>query len=241
MENDVYLTMDRIERDHWWFRGRRVIVESLLKRTHLPGRRILDVGCGTGGNLALLSGFGDVLGIEPNPLARERAKTKAHCQVKDGYLPDGLDVEDGSMALISMFDVLEHIKEDKLTLESLHRKLSGEGVLFLTIPAYGFLFSEHDRRHHHVRRYTRAQVKELLRSSGFTLEYISYFNTLLFPLAVFQRIFLEKIFKKKLAADELPSRPVNMFFFNIMAFERHVLPWLRFPFGLSIVAVARKK
>lgn len=118
MEERVYRQMALIEESHWWFVGRQRIVSGLLGNLHLPKRaRILEVGCGTGGNTEMLQSFGEVVSIEPNETARALAAAKGRSKVLDGALPNRLPDDLGQFDLVVALDVLEHIDEDRESLQ----------------------------------------------------------------------------------------------------------------------------
>lgn len=243
MEAGVYETMVRVERNHWWFVGRRKIVADLLRR-FLPKscRSLLDIGSGTGGNLLMLSNFGRVTAVEPNAFARECVGDLGVCDVIDASLPDLKGVPSSSYDVISLLDVLEHIEDDKEALIGVRGRLSEDGVVLATVPAYRFLYGDHDARHQHKRRYTIRQIELLFKQAGYKIVYSSYFNSLLFPVALFQRVVLEKWLEvDQGVADELPSPLVNKILLGIFSVERHLLRWMRLPFGLSVIVIARRQ
>lgn len=240
MEKVVYARMAEQEDNHWWFRGRREILASLINRclTLQPRARILEVGCGTGGNLVFLSSLGELDAVEYDDDARAIASEKSGITVKAGTLPDGLTVDDGAYDLIALLDVLEHIEEDKKSLAKLSSKLSKTGRLLITVPAMPWLWSDHDEQHHHHRRYTKSTLRTAVTNSGLQVVKIGYFNTLLFPIAVIQRIF-KRLIRSSAPDDLAPSPIINNFLFSIFRAEKYVIGRLPFPIGLSIFAIVR--
>jgi SAM-dependent methyltransferase len=238
MEKVVYARMAEQEDNHWWFRGRREILSSLIHRrlTLPPGARILEVGCGTGGNLAFLSSLGELDAIEYDDDARAIASEKSGIAVKAGGLPNDLTVDDGAYDLIALLDVLEHIEEDTKSLTKLSTKLSKTGRLLITVPAIPWLWSDHDEQHHHHRRYTKSTLRTAVTNSGLQIVHFGYFNTLLFPTAVIQRIG-KRLIGSSTPDDMIPSRYINYILFSIFRAEKHVVSWLPFPIGLSIFAI----
>lgn len=238
MEREAYSAMAEIEGSHWWFVGRRAIIRSLIEHRVAPRKpaRVLEAGCGTGGNLALLGDFGAVEAIEYDEAAREIARAKSGLDVKAGSLPDGIDHIDGAFDLVALFDVLEHLEKDEESLRSLAARLAPGGKLVLTVPALQFLWSSHDKRHHHHRRYSRASLSEALTRAGLRVEYMSYFNSFLFPAAMAQRL-LSRFSKGDPALNAMPPKPVNALLTRIFASERALLRYMRLPIGLSLCAV----
>lgn len=238
MEREAYNAMAESEGTHWWFVGRRAIIRSLLAHRVRPraGSRILEAGCGTGGNLELLGEFGSVEAIEYDDDAREIARRKSGIDVKPGRLPDGIGHVEGPFDLIALFDVLEHLDEDTESLRSLSALLAPAGKLMLTVPALQFLWSSHDEVHHHHRRYSRGSLKQVLEGAGLKVEYASYFNSFLLPAAIAQRL-VSRFSRQKPELDALPAQPVNALLTRILASERAVLNRARLPVGLSLCAI----
>lgn len=237
--------MDRLEQEHWWFVSRRSIIDTVLRsRLASVGSRsaILDAGCGTGGNLDLLSGLsGDVTGLEMEPGAAEIARSKSGKAVFIGSLPDQVPFADGSFDLIVLLDVLEHIEDDMGALVSLTAKLKPGGHLIITVPAFSFLWSKHDESHHHKRRYRLHELTGKMRRCHLVPTYASYFNTWLFPLIALVRM-LQKTVRLFDKTDDLsmPSPLLNKLLTEVMSSERHILKRGKLPFGVSIMAIGQK-
>lgn len=200
---------------------------------------MLEVGCGSGGNLELLSGFGRVDAIEQDATARATARGRSGLAVCEGALPHDLPVADGSYDLVALLDVLEHVDEDRASLAAIGRKLLPDGRLLITVPAMPWLWSAHDAVHHHKRRYTRASLGATIAAAGLQVERIGYFNGFLFPLAVASRLW-KAIVGDSSGDDEMPSAPLNGALRKIFASERHLIGRVPFPLGLSVFAVVRR-
>lgn len=241
MDRAAYEGMSAIEDHHWWFVARRLIIDTLISNGGAlqPGARILEAGCGTGGNLALLSSYGELHAFEFDADAREMARGKGICPVNFGALPDRVDTDGAPYNLIALLDVLEHIDDDAASLATLGGLLAPRGKLLVTVPAIPMLWSSHDELHHHKRRYTRSTLQQAFACAGLEVERIGYFNSLLFPLAFAQRL-LAKLLHRKEAVDTLPSPFVNSALKAIFAAERHLLGRISFPIGLSLYAIARR-
>lgn len=240
MERHVYARMAEIDRDHWWFVGRRRIVAALIDRFRpRPGPlTILEVGAGTGSNIEMLQRFGTVEAIEPDDEARAFAEGRTGLTLKGGYLPDGVRLEDGRYDLIVLLDVLEHIPEDRAALASLAAKLAPGGRLLLTVPALPALWSGHDVAHHHQRRYTRKALEKVVRASGFEPIHRSAFNSLLLPAVVGVRAINKLLGRKGGDDDSLPPPPLNRLLAKLFGGEAYltVKGWL--PLGVSMALVA---
>ena len=248
MEAHLFEEMARTEDHHWWFRGRRTIIEAVL-RAHLPptaARRILDVGCGTGGNIPVLQRFGQVEGLEGSAaaLALCRRRLGSDFPLHQGYVPQ--DIPPGRFDAVTAFDVLEHIPDGELpgALGGIRAALAPGGLLVLTVPAFGFLWSEHDEVHHHQRRYTVELLRTQLTAAGLRPRWTSYFNSLLFPSIAAVRL-LQRMLPR--ARGNEPRSDVettrggglaNQLLEAVFSAERHVVPRVSLPFGVSLIAVA---
>jgi len=246
VEAELYQQMRDLEDRHWWFVGRRAIVASLLRSSGLPeDARILDLGCGTGGNLAMLSAFGQVVGAELDEHAAQLASDRGLAPVVRGRLPDGLPLDTGVFQCVTLLDVLEHIDDDRATLNAVNRLLAPAGRLLITVPAFPFLWGAHDVAHHHQRRYRARGLRQLLETTGYEIVTLSYCNTWLFPIAATVRL-LRRCFPGGEAGGNagaelsLPPAPVNTLLARVFASERH---WLRMglPLGVSLVVLAKKR
>ncbi|MBU2623906.1 MAG: class I SAM-dependent methyltransferase [Proteobacteria bacterium] len=241
MEKETYSEMYLNEDHHWWFVSRRMIIKKILSN-YLPvkqERRILEVGCGTGGNLELLSNYGKIHAIEIYDEAIAMADKRGLCHVAKSSLPGDIPFE-GGFDLICMLDVLEHIDDDFSALESVGKRLNPGGKILITVPSCKFLWSEHDVALHHKRRYGKKQLMGLVQVSGFRIIYHTYFNMLLFPVIAVIRS-LNNINDKECGTDvSMPSRLINLLLTAIFSSERFLLPRISLPFGTSILMLAEK-
>jgi SAM-dependent methyltransferase len=145
-------------------------------------------------------------------------------------------VADGAYDLIAILDVIEHIDEDEAGLESLARKLKPGGKILITVPAFPWMWSAHDVVNHHKRRYTKKTLRALVAAAGLRIEMMSWFNSLLFPLAATARL-AGRLTGKEDSDDKLPPGPVNALFEWIFGLERYAIGRLPFPPGVSIAAI----
>ena len=238
MDRAAYDKMAEIDRDHWWFVARRKIISRLIEsyRPKDGPLKILEVGAGTGSNLALLKRFGTVDAIEPDDGARTFAEARSGLTLKGGYLPD-VPLDDGAYDLIVLLDVLEHIPRDVEALTYLKAKLAPGGRILVTVPGSPWMWSAHDVAHHHQRRYTTAQLKRVFREAGLRPRVWTHFNSLLFPLIAAVRVG-GKLIGRESADDNMPSAPINAMLKAIFGVERHWVASLSVPFGVSMAMVA---
>lgn len=242
MNPDAYVLMESVERVHWWFKGRREIISHLIGKLSLPARpKILEAGCGSGGNLEMLSKKGTTYAFEMNEVALQAANMHSHgANIAHGALPDAVPFPDQQFDLICMLDVLEHVADDGQALRQLSQKLASGGYVLLTVPALPSLWSEHDVTLHHYRRYSRKQLQDVIEKSGLELSWISYFNFSLLPLAWASRWYA-KLRGVSPVGDRLPPSQLNRILKNILSAEKYLLYPGRLPIGLSLVAIAKQR
>ncbi|WP_322511152.1 class I SAM-dependent methyltransferase [Chloroflexus sp.] len=236
--------MAAVELQHWWYGGMRAINAALLDRV-FGGRRdlrILDAGCGTGGDALFLRRYGVVVGIDLAAEAIALARGRIPGRLARGSVLQ-LPFANQSFDLVTSFDVLYHraVIDERQALSEVRRVLRRDGRLLIRLPAYEWLRSRHDRQVHTRHRYTAGEVDRMLRANGFTVEHLTYALTLLFPISAMLRL-LERVLpeQRNESAMELPSRPINAALRLPMMLEAtYIARGGTLPFGLSIVALAR--
>lgn len=228
--------MAALEGRHWWYTARREILRSLLSR-HAPARpaHIVEIGCGIGGNLPLLAGFGPVEAIEASATARSLVPPELRPRVRPGALPGPLPLADASCDWVCMFDVLEHVDDHAGALRECRRLLRPGGAIVVAVPAHQWLWSLHDEEQHHRRRYDRRSLRQVAETAGLRTVHMTYFNTWLFPLAVAARL-LDR-FRKTPSGLQMPAPAVNRLMHRIFASEAALLRRTSLPIGLSLFAV----
>jgi len=231
-----------LDQKHWWYVGRRLVLQRLIEAylpSFDPARCILEVGCSAGGNLEMLGRFGRIEGLEMFPAAAAVARRRFPAiPVREGAIPVPLNER---WDVIAMFDVLEHIDDERAAVDWLADHLKPGGLLFCAVPAYMFLWSRHDERAHHCRRYTCDQLASVL-STRFDVDYTSYMNTLLFPPIALVRG-LQRLLGWDGNGDDKEaggSQPlINAALCKVFAAERFLIPHMRLPFGVSAFAVGK--
>lgn len=250
MDPRLIKQMFELEDHHWWFRGRRQIVLHLVRKYGAaPGRdcerrKICDLGVGAGLLLRELAPEAEVYGLDQSEEALRAARQRGLTNLARGWLPDQVPYADQSFDLVLLLDVLEHIEEDRAALRKALSLLKDDGILICTVPAYQFLWSGHDTAHGHKRRYTKSAIRRLFDGLAVEIKILSYFNTILFPPAVVQRLAQKWFRGGKRGPEQLvatPPGPINLLLTGIFAVERYLLPYLPLPFGLSLLCLVRKK
>ena len=242
MDPETFSLMASHEEHHWWFVGRRAVIDALLDRLPLEASsEVLEAGCGTGGNLYMLARRGRVSAFEPSVVARDIASRKAqHAVVVDGELPDRLPFEAGSFDLVVALDVLEHIERDQEALVSLASMARPGGYILVTVPAHPILWGAHDQRLHHIRRYRRRELRRLCAATGCDIRFLTAFNTVLSPIAVTLRL-MERISPISFGNQErMPPSLVNRALSWLFALEGPFVRRLPLPFGVSYAAVLQR-
>ncbi|MCS7263491.1 MAG: class I SAM-dependent methyltransferase [Armatimonadetes bacterium] len=237
--------MARLEDQYWWFVGRRFIVSSLIQKFWKPKSQpavILDLGCGTGGSFPLLKKFGEVVGLDASLVALNFSRKRGMKQIILGdaqFLP----FADNKFDLIAVLDVLEHLDDDFQALREIWRVLKPEGAVVFSVPAFMSLWSVHDIALTHKRRYLWSEIHNKIVKAGFEIKQLSYAICPLLPIVfVFRKVqnFLMKNKEPATALIELPEL-INNALISLLKFEAALLPFVRLPFGVSIVGLAQKK
>jgi SAM-dependent methyltransferase len=238
MERVVYQQMAELDDRHWWYRARRKILAQLIRReVKLPtNAKILEIGCGTGHNLAMLAGFGRVDGLELDDEAAALSEKRLGRKVLRSPLPALVGVRK-KYDLIGAFDVIEHIDDDSAALAAIATKLKPGGKLMMTVPAHPWMWTAHDVVNHHKRRYSKRSLRALVEGSPLKLDKIGYFNSLLFPVAVAERA-ASKLRGKDNGDVKLPPAPLNAALEAVFASERYLVGRVPLPPGLSLFALA---
>jgi SAM-dependent methyltransferase len=242
MDRDYELQTHRVEDRHWWYRGRRSVLERVIEDLHLPGgARILDAGCGSGRNMVEFARHGTVTGVELSDTSVALARERGAGEVIEGSVLE-MPFEPGTFDMAASLDVIEHLEDDLTALRELRRVVAPGGALLVTVPAYQWLWSGHDEINHHFRRYTRRSLQQIGEQAGWQQVRTTYFNSLLLPAAILLRV-LDR-FSRKTTESSLdlwiPPVPVNWVLERPLALESALIGrGGRIPAGLSLLAVFR--
>lgn len=241
MDPSVYARMAELDAAHWWFVARRRILAELIRREVKPppGAQILEVGCGTGHNLEMLAQFGHVDATELDDGARAVSTERLGRPVQKAALPDLSMYPNERFDLVALLDVLEHVEADEAALKAIRDRLKPGGKLLVTVPGNKWMWSAHDVAHHHHRRYAKRDLAHLAAKSGFAVDLLSPFNSLLFPAIAAARI-AGKASGRESADDAMPPAPVNGILKAVFSAEAALIGRVPMPFGVSLVAVLRR-
>ena len=248
MKSDEYSKMYELEDRYWWFIGRRKLVKWLL-REHTPNGHnqsgeqtlLFDLGCGTGLNLSAFENEFQTIGSDISRDAlgfcRQRNLERLFsCEA------GAIALKSDSVDIVTALDVLEHVREDLPALKEINRVLKPGGKLIAIVPAYGFLWSEHDEALHHYRRYVARELRAKLTASGFEIERSTYFITALFFPILFFRLW-QGVRRTSIEASvsyRLPPPWANRLLIACLDIERALIDYFNLPFGVSLILVGRK-
>jgi SAM-dependent methyltransferase len=242
MDRDYELQTHRAEDRHWWYRGRRNVIDRVLDGLGLPApARILDAGCGSGRNTVEIARRGTVTGVELSPTSVALARERNVGEVIEGSVLH-MPFPPGGFDLAVCLDVVEHLEDDRAALTELRRVVAPGGALLVTVPAYQWLWSGHDVVNHHFRRYTRNSLRTVAEDAGWRQERTTYFNSLLLPVAILLRI-LDRISTRTTESSLdlwVPPEPLNRMLERPMDMEAAAIArGGRIPAGLSLLSVFR--
>lgn len=238
-----------MEQEHWWFKARAAILESQVQKVAQKYNRpltILNVGVATGATTKMLEKFGDVVSVEYDKDCCEFLRSHMNINPVNASMTS-LPFNDCEFDLVCAFDVIEHIEEDDIAIRETYRVLNNNGTYIFTVPAYMFLWSDHDVVNHHFRRYKSKELLQKIKSSGLTIQYCSYFNSILFIPIAFIRLIanLFKSDKKKEYKSDFETYKIrrlsNWILYKIFLSEGVILKnKITLPFGVSIFAMGAK-
>lgn len=245
MNEDSFEQMHLTGRDYWWYQAKEDLMARLLKRADwMPsdrtGKRLLDIGCGTGTMFGFLAERGFLVGLEPSRRAIQYAGIR-----NIGHLVRGeaarAPFADQTFDIISLFDSLEHMEDDRAALKRVHGMLRSDGVLLVTVPAFQWLRSWRETQLGHRRRYTVRTLQQRLTAAGFEVRLIRYMYAGLFPLLVLKSLKDRIIPPPKTFKSDIVmlSEPWNSLMARWFRAEAALCDRIGLPFGTSVVALAR--
>jgi SAM-dependent methyltransferase len=243
MQSHHYPILFQVEESHWWYVGRRRIIQCLVERIcatlDTSNPTILDVGCGTGANLKMLADYGKVEGVDISPQAVEVCRQRGLDSVRLGAAED-LPYESDSFELVTALDVVEHLDDDVAGLREMRRVLRRNGRLLLFVPAFMFLWGVQDDVSNHRRRYTLPSLLRAVEAAGFSVEWSSYANISFFLPVLLVRSVMRWLGLRAATEYGINISVMNGPFGQLFAAERFILKNGKIPFGVSAVCIARR-
>jgi SAM-dependent methyltransferase len=242
MMQHTYPILYEVEESHWWYIGRRRIIASFVERIcreikdHRP--RILDVGCGTGANLMMLSQFGETEGVDISQDALSFCRERGLQNVRHGAAEE-LPYPDGTFDLVTALDVVEHLDDDVAGLGEMRRVLRQDGRALLFVPAFMFLWGVQDDVSHHRRRYTLNGLRRVVREAGFEVERATYANISFFAPILAGRMLMRATGLRPDSENNINIGALNGVLGRVLGAESSLLRHVNFPFGVSALCVAR--
>ena len=244
MKRHLYPIFYELEETHWWYVGRRKIIVSFVREicATITDRRprILDVGCGTGANLKMLSEFGDAAGVDISPDAIEFCRERGLSDVKLGAA-ESLPYEAETFDLVTALDVVEHLDDDVGGLREMRRVLRPGGRVLLFVPTFMWLWGVQDEVSHHRRRYRLSELRRVVAEAGFEVERTTYANITFLPPVFLVRTIMRLTGMKIDTEARINISPLNPFFARVLGAESTLLRFMNFPVGVSGLCVARAK
>jgi SAM-dependent methyltransferase len=244
MMEHTYPILFRVEQSHWWHIGRRKILAGFVEEicSHITDRRprILDVGCGTGANLLMLSKYGDAEGVDVSEDALAFCRERGLDRVKLGAA-EALPYDDSTFDLVTALDVVEHLDDDLGGLREMRRVLRPGGRVLLFVPTFMFLWGLQDDVSNHRRRYRLSELRRLLEDAGFVMERATYANiTFFLPILVVRKL-MRLTGMKAESENNITVSSLNGVLGRVFGAESWILRYMNLPFGVSGLCVARVK
>jgi SAM-dependent methyltransferase len=241
VERRAYAEMYEQEDVHWWFRGRRAVIWALLRHADLPPEpRLLDAGCGTGRNLVEYGVLGPAAGVDPSDDAVAFCLERGLHEVRRAGL-ETLPFDAGQFDLLLACDVLEHVEDDAGALLELRRVAAAGATLLVTVPAYRWLWTDHDVQLHHLRRYTLRALRRRVLDAGWLPVQATYFNSIMLPLVAPARL-AARLSSGRRDRTDLDRTPafLNSALEVPLRLEAAMIGWgARLPAGVSVGIVCR--
>ena len=241
MQDDAYGRLADSDRTNWWFIAKQRLAIDVFARADGRGP-ILDIGCGTAGNVLALhdNGIEAVIGLDASVLGLEFARRRDKSLALVAALAEQLPIREGAAAGVVSMDVIEHLADDVMALRHYAAAARPGAPIVLAVPAYKWAWSSKDDRLGHRRRYTKTRLQRAIVDAGLDVERITYFHSWLAVVSFFVR----KTPLRRYAGDGRDEAGnagarVNALLRGVGAMERVVLRYVDLPFGLSLFAVAR--
>ena len=250
MDAAEYANIAALEQEHWYYSGKRRFAREWIQRARPPARTdlLLDCGAGTGRFAQEMEQLCRVMVLDDHEEALRILRTRFRPEQIISLAGDQVPLPDGTLEYVTALDVLEHVPDDRAVVQGFHRLLKPGGLAVVTVPASMALWSDWDVALHHFRRYDRAQLRALFPAGEWEIVHANYTNVLVYPAvwAVRKWRAWRGAGKKQdtsapiaRSEDRIPARPINALLRSQFAALAH---WrMPFPFGVSLVLVARRK
>ena len=241
MKSEHHHVIFENEITHWWYVVRRALVHDIIKkfvgtRTDLD---ILDIGSGGGALVKELERYGNATGLDTSAESLAFCKARGVKDIRHGSAT-ATGMPSLAYDIVTCLDVLEHLHDDVLAIREVRRVLRHDGTAIIFVPAFMFLWGITDEESLHYRRYRLPEIEAKFKNEGFTIKHKTYFNTLLFPLIATQRIIVRALSLRVTSEVAMRNRIMDTIFFRIFSFERTLLRFMSFPFGVSLMLIVTK-
>jgi ubiquinone/menaquinone biosynthesis C-methylase UbiE len=242
MNAEEYKVHYTLENKNWWFVAKRNQLKKIFSKLTRQSK-VLDIGCGTGAIMEQMrkqAGKHNVHGLDYEQSALDFCKKRGLHNLKQGDAHK-LPYQENSFDMITMFDVLEHLQDDKKVVQQLRKVLKKEGKLVLTVPAFQFLWTDHDISLHHYRRYTKEHLKRVLEEQGFKVEKMQYlYNSMFFVVGGIKLMNAFLPIHYTLSTSSLETNKIlNALLLAWCNLEQCIARVIKFPFGTSVYCVAK--
>ena len=238
----------KYELTHWWFKSRRDILSIFLDKMKIDSKEsIIELGCGTGGNLKyLFKDFNQITGVELDPFSFKTAKLSCSSSEVLKLDINNLSSIKSEYQLVAILDVLYHenIKSPKLILDQANKLNSNSGYVLVCEPAFNFLSGNHSKYVNEKRRFKKKELEKIVAESNYEIVFSSYWGSIIFFILYIKRRLIEPFFLKKennKKSDFTKNPFFNQIFYYLMLIENRLNNYLKFPFGSSIIILAKKK
>lgn len=241
MDNSFYTKYFEVEKNHWWFKGRRTLVFNLLQKYLVGGSKVFDFGCGSGFLVRELGKRGyDSYGGDFSETALKQGEKLGISNISK--ISNNITTHnDDTFDCVLVLDVMEHLKNDREGIEEIERILKPGGFCIITVPAFNFLWGIQDEVYHHYRRYTKNSLKKTLSMTSLKISGLTYFNFILFPFVAIVRL-LSKIIKPSRRSDfEINNQIINKLLSYIFRIDISIAQKMSVPFGVSLLAITIKE
>ena len=242
MNKEEYKKMYLQENKHFWFVAKRYFIDAYLEHISKRSKKILDIGCGTGGLTSHLKKYGDVIGIDKSPAAINFSKTRKLKVLKG--TAENLPFDDAVFDIVTLFDVLYHknVRSVDKSISEASRILKPSGYILITDSALNLIRSGHDSDLGGERRFTITKIIKVLKDNGFEPIKYSYIYFTIFPVVLIKRLIVNKLIKSQDISDvKNISKLLNNILLILLKTESKLIKYVSLPWGSSLIVLAQKQ